>query len=157
MQQPATLAGRHLIALACPTIIITVIVATAVVVLITAAVVIVAVVVLVIVVFIIRGADAHPMSRHRVVIIVEGLHIRRFSVVRLRTVSAGVGLQFPINEELDVVPVSEVAVRFRCNLKVPSIYILVQRGMFLICWYRIPLLGWFTARGMGNKRSRGIT
>jgi hypothetical protein len=36
MLQPTTLAGRHLIALACPAIIITVIVATAVTVLVTA-------------------------------------------------------------------------------------------------------------------------
>jgi hypothetical protein len=134
MQQLTTLAGRHLIALACPTIIVVVIVATVVAVLIT-----VVVVVLVIIVFVVRGADAHPMSRHRVVIIVEGLHIQRFSIVRPRLVSAGVRVQFPVNEELEVVPVSEVAVGFRCNLKVPSIYIPVQRGLFLICRYRIPV------------------
>ena len=139
MVQPTTLAGRHLIALACPAIIIVVIVATAVAVLVTTAVVTAAVVVLVFVVFIIRGADAHPMSRHRLVIVVEGLHIRRFSVVRPRPVSAVVGVQLPVNEELEVVPVGEVTVRFRCNLKVPSICIPMQRCLFLICRYRIPL------------------
>jgi hypothetical protein len=127
MQQPTTLARRHLIALACPAIIIAVIVATAVAVLVNAAVVTATVVVLVIIV---RGADAHPMSRHRVVIVVKGLHIRRFFVVRPRPVSAGVGVQLPVNEELEVVPVGEVAVRFRCNLKVPSICIPVQRACF---------------------------
>jgi hypothetical protein len=148
MQQSTTLARRHLIAyLACPAIIIVVIVATAIIVTAT-------VIVLVIVV---RGVDAHPMSRRRVVILVEGLHIRRFSVVRPRSVSAGVGVQFPVNEELEVVPLGEVAVGFRCSLKVPSICIPVQRGLFLICRYRIPLWGWFTDRGMGDKRSRGIT
>ena len=71
MLQPTTLVGRHLIALACPAIIIAVIVATALAVLVTAAVVTAAVVV----VLVIRGDHAHPMSRHRVVIIVQGLHI----------------------------------------------------------------------------------
>jgi hypothetical protein len=74
MLQPTTLAGRHLIALACPAIIIAVIVATAVAVLITAAIVTTAVVV-VLVIFVVRGDHAHPMSRHRVVIVVQGLHI----------------------------------------------------------------------------------
>jgi hypothetical protein len=69
MLQPTTLAGRHLIALACPAIIIAVIVATAVAVLVTAAAVVV------LVIFVVRGDHAHPMSRHRVVIIVQGLHI----------------------------------------------------------------------------------
>jgi hypothetical protein len=46
MQQPTMLAGRHLITLACPAIIITVIVATVVAVLVTAAVVTTVVVVL---------------------------------------------------------------------------------------------------------------
>jgi hypothetical protein len=73
MLQPTTLAGRHLIALAYPTIIIAVIVAIVVAVLITAAVVTAAVVVLVI--FVVGGDDAHPMSRHQVVIVVQGVHI----------------------------------------------------------------------------------
>jgi hypothetical protein len=68
MLQPTTLARRHLIALACPTIIIAVIIATVVAVLITASVV-------VLVIFIEGGDDAHPMSRHRVVIVVQGLQI----------------------------------------------------------------------------------
>ncbi|PWZ46285.1 hypothetical protein Zm00014a_015025 [Zea mays] len=79
------------------------------------------------------------------------------TILRRAPVSAGVRVQLPVNEELEVVPVGEVAVGFRCNLKVPSICIPVQRCLFLICWYRIPLWGWFTARGMGDKRSRGIT
>jgi hypothetical protein len=73
MLQPTTLAGRHLIALACPAIIIAVIVATVVAVLVTTAIVTAAIVGLVI--FVIGGDDAHPMSRHRVVIVVQGLHI----------------------------------------------------------------------------------
>jgi hypothetical protein len=73
MLQPTTLAGRHLITSACPAIIIVVIVATTVAVLVTTAVVTVAVVVLVI--FVVGGDHAHPMSRHRVVIVVQGLHI----------------------------------------------------------------------------------
>jgi hypothetical protein len=69
------LVGRHLIAyLACPAIIITVIVATVVAVVVTAAVVTAAVVVLVIVVLFVRGADAHPMSRHQVAVIVRTPH-----------------------------------------------------------------------------------
>ena len=100
MQQPMTLAGRHLIAyLACPAIIITVIIDIAVAIVVTAAIV-----VLVIAVLFVRGADAHPMFRHRVVIIVEGLHIRQFFVGRPRPVSAGVGVQFPVNKKLEVVP-----------------------------------------------------
>jgi hypothetical protein len=120
MQQPTMLAGRHLIAyLARPTIIINVIVATTVAVVVTAAIV---------VVLIIWGADAHPMFRCRVVVDVEGLHIWWFSVGHPRPVSAGVRVQFPVNEELEVVPLGEVAVGFRCNLKVLFICILVQRG-----------------------------
>jgi hypothetical protein len=102
MQQPTTLARRHLIAyLACPTIIIAVIVATIVVVVVIATIVTAAVVILILVV---RGADAHLMSGHQVIIIVEGLHIRRFSVERPRLVNAGVRVQFSVNEELEVVP-----------------------------------------------------
>jgi hypothetical protein len=67
MLQPTTLAGRHLIALACLTIIIVVIVDIAIAVLVTAIVVTAFVVV--------QGDHAHPMSRHRVVIVVQGLHI----------------------------------------------------------------------------------
>jgi hypothetical protein len=73
MLQPTTLGRRHLIALACPTIIIAVIVATVVAVLVTSVVVTAAVVVLVI--FVVGGDHAHPMSRHRVIIVVQGLHI----------------------------------------------------------------------------------
>jgi hypothetical protein len=65
--------------------IITIIVATAVAVTVTAAIV-----VLVIDVLFVRGVDAQPMSRHQVFVVVEGLHIRRFSVRRPRPVSAGV-------------------------------------------------------------------
>jgi hypothetical protein len=68
MLQPTTLAGRHLIALACPAIIIAVIIATAVAVLVT-------VVVVVLVIFVGGGDHAHPMSRYRVAIVVQGLHI----------------------------------------------------------------------------------
>jgi hypothetical protein len=74
MQQSTMLAGRHIIALACPAIIIAIIVATVVAVLVTATIVTAVVVILVI--FVVRGDDAHPMSRYRVVIVVEGLHIR---------------------------------------------------------------------------------
>jgi hypothetical protein len=74
--EPTMLARRHIM-------IIVVLVATV--------IVIAAVVVLIIIVLFVRGADAHPMSRHWV-IVVEGLHIRRFSVRRPRPVSAGIGV-----------------------------------------------------------------
>jgi hypothetical protein len=73
MLQSTTLAGRHLIALACPAIIIAVIVATAVAILVTT--VVVTVVIVVLVIFVVGGDHAHPMSRHQVVIVVQGLHI----------------------------------------------------------------------------------
>jgi hypothetical protein len=41
--------------------------------------------------------------------------------------------------DITVIPLGEVAIGFRCSLKVPSICILVQRDLFLICSYRIRL------------------
>jgi hypothetical protein len=74
--QPTMLAGTHLITyLASPAIIIAIIVATVITVVVTTVVFTAAIVVLVIIVLFIRGDDVHPLSRHRVIVVVEGLHI----------------------------------------------------------------------------------